>query len=88
MEMENEKSYRGMLVEIITKSQIKKNLIEPVDNFKQNLQEQLDLNLKFETKVSNIETKNGHTFGSVSFEDENGDIRVADFTITPTKVNL
>lgn len=85
MELEN-RSYRGMLVGVIVKSFIKENLFEPVDGLKEILQERLNLNLKFETNVSDIETKNGQTFGKISFEDENGVVRVIDFTIIPTGV--
>jgi len=84
--MENEKTCRGMLVEVIVKSYIKENLYESVDGLKEILQERLKLNLKFETNVSDIETKNGQTFGKISFEDENGLIKVVDFTIIPTEV--
>jgi hypothetical protein len=81
MELEN-KSYRGMLVEVIVKSIIEENLFESVDGLKEILQERLDLNLKFETNVSDVENKNGHTFCQISFGDESGVIRVIDFTIT------
>ena len=84
--MENEKSYRGMLVEVIVKSFIKENSFEWVDNLKEILQERLSLNLKFETNVSDIENRNGHTFGEISFEDENSIVRVIDFTITGSSV--
>jgi hypothetical protein len=80
IELEN-KSYRGMLVEVIVKSFIEENLFEYVDlNLKKNLQERLNLNLKFKTNLSDIETKNGHSFGKISFDDENGVIRIIDFT--------
>jgi hypothetical protein len=85
MKMEN-KSRRGMLVEVYVKSFIEENLFGPVDGLKEILQERLNSNLKFETNVSNIETKNGQTFGKISFEDENGVDRVVDFTIIPTEV--
>lgn len=85
MKMEN-KSRRGMLVEVYVKSFIEENLFGPVDGLKEILQERLNSNLKFETNVSNIETKNGQTFGKISFEDENGVDRVVDFTIIPTGV--
>lgn len=84
--MENEKTYRGMLVEVIVKSYIKENLYESVDGLKEILQERLNLNLKFETNVSDIETKNGQTFGKIYFEDENGVVRIIDFTITGSSV--
>lgn len=84
--MENEKSYRGMLVEVIAKSLIKENIFEPVDGLKEILQERLNSNLRFETNVSNIENKNEHTFGKISFDDENGIVRVIDFTITGSSV--
>ena len=85
IEIEN-KSYRGMLVEVIVKSFIKENLFEPVDGSKEILQERLNLNLKFETNVSDVENKNEHTFGKISFDDENGIVRVIDFTITGSSV--
>ena len=85
MELEN-KSYRGMLVEVIVKSFIEKNLFESADGLKEILQERLNLNLKFETNVSDIETKNEHTFGKIYFEDENGVVRIIDFTITGNSV--
>ena len=85
MELEN-KSYRGMLVEVIVKSFIEENLFESADSLKEILQERLNLNLKFETNVSDIENKNEHTFGKISFEDENGIVRVIDFTITGSSV--
>jgi len=85
MELEN-KSYRGMLVEVIVKSFITDYLFDSVDGLKEILQEKLDLNFKFDTMVSEIETKNEHTFGKISFEDENGLIKVIDFTITGSSV--
>jgi hypothetical protein len=85
IEKEN-KSYRGMLVEIIVKSFTEHYLFDVVDNLKEIFQERLKSNLKFETNVSNIETKNGQTFGKISFEDENGLIKVLDFTIISSGV--
>jgi hypothetical protein len=85
IEIEN-KSHRGMLVEVEVKSFIEEKLFEPVDGLKEILQERLNSNLKFKTTVSDIETKNGQTFGKISFQDENGVDRVADFTIIPTEV--
>jgi hypothetical protein len=85
IETEN-KSYRGMLVEIIVKSFTEHYLFDVVDNLKEILQERLTFNLKFETNVSDIENKNGQTFGKISFEDENGLIKVIDFTIISSGV--
>jgi hypothetical protein len=85
MELEN-KSIRGMLVEVILKSIITDYLCDSVYGLKEILQEKLDLNLKFDTKISEIETKNEYTFGKISFEDENGVVRVIDFTITGSSV--
>jgi hypothetical protein len=85
IETEN-KSYRGMLVEIIVKSFTEHYLFDVVDNLKEILQERLYLNLKFETNVSDIESKNGQTLGKISFEDENGLIKVIDFTIISSGV--
>lgn len=85
MELEN-KSIRGMLVEVIVKSTLEENLFESIDGLKEILQERLNLNLKFEANVSDVENKNGHTFGQISFGDESGVIRVIDFTITSNGV--
>jgi len=85
MELEN-KSIRGMLVEVIVKSFITDYLFDSVDELKEILQERLNLNLKFETNISNIESKNEYTFGKISFEDENGLIKVIDFTIISSGV--
>ncbi len=85
-EMEKEKSYRGMLVEVIVKSFITDYLFHSVDRLKEILQEKLDLNLKFDTNVSEIETKNEHVLGKISFEDENNVVRVIDFTIAGSSV--
>jgi len=82
MEKEN-RSFRGMLVEMIVKSFVNLNSFSFMKHeLKVKLQEKLNSNLIFKTEVSEIETKNGHTFGQVSFEDENGSYRAVDFTIT------
>jgi L-2-hydroxyglutarate oxidase LhgO len=83
IEVEN-KSCRGMLVEIILKSVFEKNLFDFVDKLKEIIQEQLNLNLKFETEVSDIENQNGKLFGTVSFKEENDLTGIANFTITST----
>lgn len=83
--MEN-KSYRGLLVEIIVKSFIEQHLFDEVDYLKEILQERLNLNLKFETNVSDTQSKNGQTFGNISFEDENGLVKVIHFTIIGSSV--
>lgn len=83
--MEN-KSYRGMLIEVLIKSFSESYLFDVSTNLQENLQELLYLNLRFETEVS-IETKNEQTLGKVCFEDENGLIKVVDFTIVPTMVD-
>ena len=84
--MENKKSFRGMLVEIIVNFCIEENLFSSVDGLKEILQEQLNLNLNFETTISDIETKNGYTFAKIFFKDENAVTRVIDFTITVDSV--
>lgn len=82
----NERSYRSMLIEIIVKSFTYENSFNSLDGLKELLQERLNLNLKFETIVSDLETKNSQTFGRISFEDENTMIKVLDFTINNTGV--
>ena len=54
--MEN-KSYRGMLVKVIVKSFRERYLFDMTDNLKEILQERLDLNLKFETNVSDLKNR-------------------------------
>ena len=73
-------------MEIIVKSFTEHYLFDVVDNLKEILQERLNLNLKFETNVSDIESKNGQTFGKIYFEDENGLIKLIDFTIISSEV--
>ena len=51
IEIEN-KSYRGMLVEVIVKSFIEENTFDPVDGLKEILQKRLSSNLRFETNLS------------------------------------
>ena len=55
MKIEN-RSHRGMLVEVEVKSFIEENLFGPVDDLKEILQDRLNSNLKFETNVSDSET--------------------------------
>jgi len=86
MELEN-KSYRGKLVKVIVESFIIDYQFELSDKLKEILQERLDLNLKFETKVSEIEIKNEHSFGQVYFNCEKGDASVIDFTVTNSSVD-
>jgi hypothetical protein len=73
---------RRMLVKGIVKTFITDHLFDSVDGLKENLQENLDSNLKFDTKVSEIETKNKNTLGKISFEDENGVVKVIEFNVT------
>jgi hypothetical protein len=81
-----QKSYKGMLVEIIVKSFLQEHLYDSVDELNEKLQERLNLNLNFETNVFDVETKNGHTFGKIHFNDENDTVKIIDFTITSNGV--
>jgi hypothetical protein len=83
MELEN-KSYRGMLIEVIVKSFIKDYAFDSKDGLKEILQDKLNLNLNFETSISEVEEKNGFTYGGIYFKDEDGTPRVVDFTIMRT----
>ena len=78
------KNYRAYLVKTIIKSFVEGHLFDHVSNIKQELQNILNSNLKFETKVSDFEIKNDCVFSHVSFEDEIGDTRVVDVVITKT----
>ena len=64
IEIEN-KSYRGMLVEVIVKSFIEENTFDPVDGLKEILQKRLSSNLRFETNVSEVENKKEHTYNDI-----------------------
>lgn len=75
------KNYKGMLIEVFIKSFITDYILYPKIRLKQILQEKLDLYLKFETKVSDIETNGGYIFYKIYFDDENGKTKVIDFTI-------
>lgn len=81
-----DKSYRGMLVEVIMKSFTKNYLFSVVDNMKEILQSKLDDEFKFETKVSDIQSIGNNIIGNISFMDENGRIRVLDFVITSNSI--
>ena len=49
-----QKSYKGMLVEIIVKSFLQEHLYDSVDELNEKLQERLNLNLNFETNVFDV----------------------------------
>ena len=76
-----DKSYRGMLVEVIVKSFTEDHTFDSIDILKKGLQDKLNLNLKFEAKVSDIESKDGKTFGKVFFDE-----RCIDFVVFNTGV--
>lgn len=73
--MEN-KSNRGTLIKEIIENTIEKNIFEFTSEFKKILQNELDIQLPFETLVS-IEL-NG---GQVQFKDENNNDSTIEFTI-------
>ena len=62
MELEN-KSCRGMLIEVIVKSFIKDYALDSRDGLKEILQDKLNFNLNFETSITEVEEKNGLFFG-------------------------
>ena len=78
----NNKSKNGKLIEEIVTNYVNENIFEPTTEFKESLQDNLSSILKFETKVNDIESKNGFVFGTVNFIDEDGFNSVMDFTIT------
>jgi len=78
----NNMSNNGKLIEKILDRYLKENVFELTSEFKESLQENLNLLLKFETKVSDIKNENGITFGVVNYKNENGVDSVMDFTIT------
>ena len=78
----NDKSKNGKLIEEIITNYVNENIFEPTTEFKESLQDNLSSILKFETKVNDIESKNGFVFGTVNFINEDGVNSVMDFTIT------
>jgi hypothetical protein len=81
------KGYRSKLVKTIVESFIEEHLFDHTCNVKQELQNRLDSNLKFETKTSEFETKNEFNFGEITFKDENGTTRAVHVTITSQPYN-
>jgi hypothetical protein len=82
MNNQENKSHRSKLVKTIVESFIEEHLFDQTCNVKQELQNMLDSNLKFETKASDFQTKNEYNFGEISFKDENGTTRVVHVIIT------
>ena len=78
----NNKSNRGKLIEEVIRNYVNENIFEPTTEFKESLQDNLSSILKFETKVNDIESKNGFVFGTVHFTNEDGFNSVINFTIT------
>jgi hypothetical protein len=68
----NNMSNNGKLIEKILDRYLKENVFKLTSEFKESLQENLNLLLKFETKVSDIKNENGITFGAVNYKNENG----------------
>lgn len=82
--MEN-KSLRGKLVSLITESVATNHLFGDTNEVKNILQESLDMNLGFTTKVLDIRTVDSMIMGDVYFEDEKEVMSVINFTIFPNK---
>jgi hypothetical protein len=86
MKMENLKneefiSLRGELVKTITLHFCEKALFTTFNDVEERLQNELDEHLKFETKISDLKQKENLSFGNISFNDENGVVKVVGFTI-------
>lgn len=79
------KDYRGVLIKTVISTFTDSYL--SANEFKEQLQEKLNLNLKFKTTVSDMESKNDYLFGNVYFECEDDVIRVIGFSKTIIKTN-
>lgn len=79
--MKEKMSYRAKLIEVIIESYVEVHTYDFTDKLNEDLQEILDLNLKFETKILDMEIKNKLISIQICFEDENGEPRVLDVTI-------
>jgi hypothetical protein len=80
-------SYRGKLVKIITEEIIKDYLFESYHKLPElvkKLQEKLNENFKFTTRVHEFKGNDNFVFGQISFADETGRVRVVDITVTPS----
>lgn len=88
LEIKN-KSYRAKLVKVVTKAFVKENLFEPISDFQENLQNRLNSELRFETKVRNIESyKNNCQTGLITFENEWGTKMNIEFSIINSPISL
>ena len=78
----NNKSKNGKLIEEVVTNYVNKNTFEFTDGFKESLQDNLNSILNFETKVNDIESKNGFIFGTIDFTNESFFNSVINFTVT------
>lgn len=84
----NNKSNRGLLIEQEVTKYAQQNMFNTIVELKESLEESLNLNLKFNTEVSNIRNENGFISGQVNFKNENNIDSVIDFTIMNNKVEV
>lgn len=82
----NNQSYRGGLVRFTIETIIENNPDEPLEKFKESLEEKLRLNLRFPTRVTDLEITDEFTHGQVHYEDSNGAVVSADFAIENQEV--
>lgn len=84
----NNKSNRGLLIEQEVTKYVQQNMFNTIVELKKSLEESLNLNLMFNTEVSDIKDKNGFISGQVNFKNENNIDSVIDFTIMNNKVEV
>lgn len=84
----NNKSNRGILIEQVLAKCTQQNMFNTIVELKKSLEESLNLNLMFNTEVSDIKDKNGFILGQISFKNENNIDSVIDFTIMNNKVEV
>lgn len=75
------KSNRGALVELITKKIVLENTFSIVDDLKEKLENEFNLNLNFKVNVSEVKNINGFNSVDIHFEDVDGKILSSTSTI-------
>ena len=82
------RTLRAKLIELIAKSYLEEHRYELVDTFRESLQEKLNLNLNFETIVSDIRIEHGIQYSDIYFNNDEGKNSVVHVSIFSNAVRL
>lgn len=72
-------SNRGRMVQDVIKDFCLNDI--KIENFKQDLQLEMDNKLKFKTSIFEIKSKDDQITGDIYFKDERGDSKISNFII-------